>query len=807
VAIAAILILTTLLLTVSLVSKIDTTSTNASEDSNSGFYAAEAGLNLRANEIRDTFEGFNRPSGNSPSSWEDCVDSDTTNDGDDDFLCNTSFNINNQQIVTYVKDITASTPKAVTIADGTYAGLSAQEYRYDVFSAALEAEGSNQFPTSILGMRFKSRLIPLFQFAVFYENDADFYNPPDMNINGRVHSNHDLYLAVASSSTLSINNTVTTAGTLYRGSKANEGSSQCVGTVRVATKKNDNTSYKSIDCNGNVITPYLESTTAPSKISDWGSQIEIGVEKLEVPPISDIDPSPGSKYWDLADLRIVLELDSSKNPVGITIRDKDNNIDNGLTGKLLQSCPVSSVTLRNDTDTTPSTYEWTDTYLYTNSTSGFNVGDVVTVVPDSSVYIDYTNSSHLSGYFDLDSNVIRSGGISSNSWMHLKRRLGHQPTSVVPSSSNIRKAVVSTSDTFYNYREKHVNTNNTNDKGQEGKNIRMLNVDVQALLDCAQSQNLMGSTALDDKTEGGLVWYFTVKGPGSSINRIGNTETTDASREGSTYGVRLYNGSHLYSKIPSAPEINGLTIVSDQAVYIRGDYNLTTDDPSTDVEEKWRPAAIIADTINVLSNAWKMDDSGGMTYSTTTDLPETKTLYSERIPSETTMNVALVAGTEISGGANGTATQLGTRSGGINNFFRLHEHWANESAVPATQNCDADYETDPKIHCFNYSGSFVSLSEPRRVNSDHCGSYNSNRCNIYTPPARNWKYDTNFDKAENLPPASPRVVYLTQELFERDFTYTSSEPNPSSLLAELPATSNFSSAILFVPTVKTTFSF
>jgi Tfp pilus assembly protein PilX len=801
VTIIAILLLTTLLITAALMSKVDSTSTNASRNSNSGFYSAEAGLNMRAGQVRQAFEGFNRPSGTSPTSWENCVDAATTNNGSDDFECDTTLTINGQRIASYVIDRTGSNPASITIPSGMFAGLNAQEYRYDVFAAALKQEGSFQVPTSILGMRFKSRLIPLFQFAVFYENDADYYNPPNMTMNGRIHSNHDLYLAATTSATLSLNGTVTTAGTLYRGSKANEGTEQCVGTVRIAK---ENGSFKDLACNGNAITSYLAATTTPSNISDWGNKIKIGINPLTTPPIQDLDPIPGRKYWDAADLRIVLKLDTSNNPVGITIRNQDNTINDALTGKLLQSCPRPTATLNNDTDGTPN-YEAADTTLSVSSVSGFTAGDVVTLLPSNSVDINYNVDTHLTGY-DLDSNVIRSGGVVGSS-IQLKRQLAHsyQASPVAP-GLQLRKAVVSTSDTFYNYREKHLNTNITSGQGAAGRKIRMLNVDVRALLDCVHSQNLMDGKVLSDKTQGGMVWYFTVDGPESNINRIGNIDTSDASRVGSTYGVRLYNGKHLFSTISGAPQIKGLTIISDQAVYLRGDYNVNENDPATSVTETWKPSSILSDTINVLSNAWDMDDSDGIKYDSS-NLPSIPTYYYERIPTETTMNVAMVSGAEISGGANGAATQLQARSGGINNYFRFHEHWGASVASSTTQACDSIYSTKPTRHCFNYRGSFVSLSEPRRVNSDMCSSYNEADCNIYTPPVRNWDYDTRFNDAANLPPITPRAVYLTQELFEREFTYTSFSSFGIDVVGFLPPSGQKSQFILPFPSPAAMFSY
>jgi hypothetical protein len=122
---------------------------------------------------------------------------------------------------------------------------------------------------------------------------------------------------------------------------------------------------------------------------------------------------------------------------------------------------------------------------------------------------------------------------------------------------------------------------------REGKAIQMLEVDLQALLDCAHLHNLLrGGVRLDDDTYGGLVFHLTVHGP-------------DSRARGNGYGVRIRNGAYIGSSIPGAPRPRGLTIVSDQPVYIQGDFNRN---------ENWIPAAFLADAINILSNAWDSDD-------------------------------------------------------------------------------------------------------------------------------------------------------------------------------------------------------
>jgi Tfp pilus assembly protein PilX len=760
VTIAMTLILATLLVTAAVISKIDSASTRASNKSNTGFYSAEAGLNQRAQEVRTKFDGFNRPLGTAPQDidgdgeiWDTCEDPAATaaEKGTVDFGCD-SLTFQNQETLTFVQE-NAANPRNITIPTGEqFEGLSAQEYQYNVLSVAKD---SQDLPTAILGMTFKSRVIPLFQFAIFYENDGDFSIPPNMTINGRVHSNHDLYLNSATAAhTLRINGQVTTAGTLYRGDKAVRNTQQCAGNVVIPDAGG---TARSLSCTNNTsITQYLETTTTPSDISSWGGQIGYLRNPLNVPAPSVLDPTSGSLYWDSADLRVVLKLNSSNQPTGIEIRNQNNSVNNTATNALRASCPAANTTLRPEASG-DNNYEVSDVLLRVNSTSGFNPGDAITVGTD------------------IDSNVIRPSGIGTNT-LSIRRQLGHsyQSNPVASNTNAVRKAVVSTSDTFFNYREKHNATG-----GNAGNYIRMLNVDVRSLLDCVHDQSLMGGKTLDDTTDGGLVWFFTVEGPDSTIDRSTGTAANRANKVGNTYGIRLYNGKYLRSTISAAPEIEGLTIVSDQAVYLQGDYNLkdnsTTalinegDDLSTvGITESWRPAAVLSDSVNVLSNNWFLSDSNNRGYDTTTNLQNSTQVNFDsgsRNAAETTMNVAFLSGTEITGGANGAATQqiAGTESGGINNYPRFHEHW--NSSIP-----------------FNYRGSFVSLGEPRRINSDFCGSANATTCNIYSAPVRNWDYESDFNQAQNLPPLSPRAVYLRQELFQRQFDRVSALPQRRNML-------------------------
>src|SRR5699024_7948867 len=109
--------------------------------------------------------------------------------------------------------------------------------------------------------------------------------------------------------------------------------------------------------------------------------------------------------------------------------------------------------------------------------------------------------------------------------------------------------------------------------GREDTYIDTLEVDIDALLTCIgeNEATLLAGSTLDTTEQGGFVLYLSVKGNDSAgINN---------------YGVRVRNGKTLR-------DVHGLTIVSDQALYVQGDYNSTA---------AWKPAAFIADSFNVLS--------------------------------------------------------------------------------------------------------------------------------------------------------------------------------------------------------------
>jgi Tfp pilus assembly protein PilX len=102
-------------------------SSRVNADITSGFYAAEAGLNVRGELIRREFQGYNRPSGTSPEATDACSG---LNVGTGDMACQT-LDVNDRTVTTYVlEDPRNNDPddrdRAITVPPGElFAGLSA----------------------------------------------------------------------------------------------------------------------------------------------------------------------------------------------------------------------------------------------------------------------------------------------------------------------------------------------------------------------------------------------------------------------------------------------------------------------------------------------------------------------------------------------------------------------------------------------------------------------------------------------------------------------------------------------------------
>ncbi len=202
-------------------------------------------------------------------------------------------------------------------------------------------------------------------------------------------------------------------------------------------------------------------------------------------------------------------------------------------------------------------------------------------------------------------------------------------------------------------------------------------------------------------------------------------DTMDVNRD--YPAIRIRNGSEL----PAAPtpgEPGGLTITTNAALYVKGDYNTVN----------WKPAALISDVASFLSNSW--------TDAASTTFPRPRTYAA------TSVWAALLAGnseTPCDARVCGSPQQYG---GGLENFPRFLEDWGG--GVGGTP--------------FNYTGSLVSLFVSQQSQRVWGHSLNGGRA-YYNAPVRNWSFESRFRNPMLLPPGTPRLGSVLQISYRNVF--------------------------------------
>ncbi len=168
-------------------------------------------------------------------------------------------------------------------------------------------------------------------------------------------------------------------------------------------------------------------------------------------------------------------------------------------------------------------------------------------------------------------------------------------------------------------------------------------------------------------------------------------------------GVKLINCAGL-----PAP----LTVASENAVYVQGNYNTVN----------WKPSAVMADAVVLLSGAWS-DAANHNTDATLNNAAATS--YFLAILSGDTPNTAAY-------------------NGGLENFPRFLENWNGLSCT--------------------ICGSFINL-----FLSEHATGQWSYGAPIYTAPTRNWWFEVRFLDFNQLPPGTPSVGSVLRIAFRQEF--------------------------------------
>lgn len=174
----------------------------------------------------------------------------------------------------------------------------------------------------------------------------------------------------------------------------------------------------------------------------------------------------------------------------------------------------------------------------------------------------------------------------------------------------------------------------------------------------------------------------------------------------------------------------GLTITSENPVYVQGNYNASS--AGFGNNDNHRACAIIADAVTLLSNEWNDINSFLSAHDPAGGHPGSgPTSPGRRATGNAWYRVAVVSGKGLSFRRPSSFTtyqDFGT-DGGAHNFLRYIEEWSSS---------------------LNYRGSIVSFFTSRQA----VGTY---KCceNVYGPPTRGYNFDTDFLTPALLPPRTP----------------------------------------------------
>jgi hypothetical protein len=168
---------------------------------------------------------------------------------------------------------------------------------------------------------------------------------------------------------------------------------------------------------------------------------------------------------------------------------------------------------------------------------------------------------------------------------------------------------------------------------------------------------------------------------------------------------------------------NGLTIASENPVYVQGNYN--SDGNFTTAGNV--PASVIADAVTLLSNNWNDLNSFNDPWDVTAGA-------SQRIATTTSYRMAVITGKGIPfPQPAGTDASYGS-DGGAHNFVRSLENWNSPNTVR-----------------HRYRGSMVSFF----INRQAVGVFKCCDQDVYQRGVREWSFDTDFLLPTKLPPGTP----------------------------------------------------
>jgi hypothetical protein len=848
------------------ITNISRSATNAYTEGNSTFYTAESGLNRRSDAVRQKFINYATPTGTSPGAiagviagpenMAACLDVPTTNDGTGDFACQTlepTYNhltgttVSKDAVTDYSNSVKYSAhtfvsdrtiyldpvrriPQVQMIPAGqVYAGLNAQEYRYTVYSMATSKQAGNldARATTILEMTFKNRNIPLFQFAAFYNGDLEMNSTSQMDINGRVHTNRNLYIQPTPNGTTAstrLLGQVTAANSIYN--RVDASTITRIGITRVLLTGDPHNPGATTNAYADFPPTDLSAPTSPppppltaSQISAFQRKVLDGAAGATVLTI----PEPGflrkrnpdgdiGEYYGKADLRLEMVPKRAAGNVPFNfaaIRSSGtggscatfeistgrqgtincNQLNEGQRRSLQQPVMAKVVTTSERDRFCPS------------STAIHNIADInqrkilralqvaiaaqntpISLVQLGRPLSDPTNDTGVNGISIIATSLNPSLDVSKTP-IELAASAG---ACFLPAPIQLLTGAGSGTNPNYNWESNYFDR-------REERWIGMLQTNIASLTIWNRDGLYVGR---DDAI--------------SSNDNPTAAQTTAAFNSGDNASV--YDTDNVLfvraAAITTAPAGSfrrlglGTTDNTEGGLVFHATVNDDFDDDGTpDITLDGANLRVYPNGLGIKKSPY------GFAFSAGADLPGPLSIVTDRgmyiqgdynnfaanvgkQPAALIGDTIAVLSSSCASVTTGmidcgvtTATQIATATS-VNAAFLSYTDPSNgnigSTGYPTIKQYSGGLNNYMRMVedwggiNFNYTGSFVSLGAPQEYSGVYTPGSSTNAAfstggSYYDVPIRNFNYDTDFDAFDKLPPLTPKVIYLQQETFKRSY--------------------------------------
>jgi hypothetical protein len=603
-----------------------------------------------------------------------------------------------------------------------YSGLQYVGASYEIIANARNVT-SEYGITATVGQEVILGQIPIFQFAIFYNDTMEIDPGAVMNISGTVHGNTNIYMDP--SGTLTFSNDVSATGTLNLTENPLDPSSRTTPTPT-----------NMVNFNGNHLAD-VNPLNLPVGTNTSGSTSNVASSVysiLQVPPAGE---SPNStigtnRLYNQADMIITV---SNGNVITVTSGMFANNaatiISNNQWASFINT-NGSFYNMRDGVEVNPvdinvgALRQWSATntvlrpVLAAAPSRSTSTADVQSIYVADERFMSNTVIITNYSYTTNTATLTTSSYPAANSFYPpVTTNTTASTTSSYPTTGTyippiLATNVTSTTTTNYPTGGSYIGSVTTNTT-----TTTTTNRPTSGYLGIITTNSGNPKTYTYNKITGytcqlisgyiinGITGYTYSGITGVTTNASYTTNYTQYAEP----GIVLTNGATLPS--------NGLSVVTPDPLYVVGNWNVSTNGSNL-VTQSYNvantlPSGFYSDAFTVLSPAWNPSYSSNA--------------LSSRTAANDTVNAAVLTGIVPS---NGTYY-----SGGVENYPRLLENWSGVNLY--------------------YNGSMVEMFASQISNYPWPGTGT-----VYNPANRYWAYDTNFSNPSKLPPLTPRVIYLNR---------------------------------------------